>query len=204
MIMAAAVLKAWNAPSTVVDIKIDAPRMRVTSAVGTKVTEFKRSTDGIVFTHTDSALPWPLDRDPEKDRDMQLALQVTDNESALDKCMLTVHGLAGGKYALKVDGTEVMQTTGAALDAGLDLAAIPDLPINKQSQEVLALTRRHNDLHFKRWRQVQFPVSKNNEPVPADVKTQMDDLDKQDAEVAEQQHEAAEPKPHTIEILPIL
>ena len=204
MIMAAAVLKAWNAPAVVADIDIDAGRMRVASANGTKVRGLKRTTSGLAFTHTDSALPWPLDRDPARDKDMLLALKVTDYESTLNRCMLTVHGLADGKYALKVDGTEVAQTTGQALGAGLDLAAIPELPINKQASEVLALTRKHNDLHFKRWRQVQFPVSKNNEAVPADVKAQMDDLDKQDAEAAEQQHEAAMPKPHTIEIIPIL
>jgi lysophospholipase L1-like esterase len=204
MVMAAAVLKAWNAPPVVADIHIDAGRMRVVSATGTKVQGLKSTTSGMAFTHTDSALPWPIDRDPAKDKDMLLALQVTDYESTLNKCMLTVQGLPDGKYALKVDGTEVAQTTGQALGAGLDLAAIPELPINQQAREVLALTRKHNDLHFRRWRQVQFPVSKNNEPVPTDVKAQMDDLDKQDEDAALMQRDAAVPRPHTVEIIPIL
>jgi hypothetical protein len=204
MVMAAAVLKAWHAPSTVADIDIDAGTMRVKSAVNTKVTGLTNTTSGLMFIHTDAALPWPLDRDPAKDKDMQLALQVTDVENSLNRCMLAVHGLQDGNYAVRVDGKEVAQTTGSALDAGVDLAAIPELPINRQAQEVLALTRKHNDLHFRRWRQVQFPVSKNNEPVPTDVLSEMNALDTQDEEAAKMQRDAATPRPHTVEIIPIL
>jgi hypothetical protein len=117
---------------------------------------------------------------------------------------LKVNGLPAGKYALKVDGIELPPVDAGALDAGLNLAAIPNLPSNEQANEVLAQTYKHNDLHFRRWRQVQFPVSKNGEEPPANVKEQMADLDKQDADAAEAQHMAAQPKPHTVELYPIL
>jgi lysophospholipase L1-like esterase len=204
MVMAAAVLKAWNAPSTVAEIAIDAARRRAGASVNTRISRLRLTHDGLAFTHLDGALPWPLDRDPQKNRDMQLMLQSTDEGQTLDRFTLTVAGLPAGKYAVKVDGTEMAQVTGAALESGLDLTSIPELPANQQAAEVLNLTRQHNDLHFTRWRQVQFAVSKNNEAVPADVKAKMDDLDRQEASAVAAQHEAAQPKPHTIEILPIL
>ncbi len=200
MVMAAAVLKAWNAPSVVADISIDATRKHIASAVDTKVSGLKWTANGLAFSHLDGALPWPLDRDPDKNRDMGLALQVTDAESALDRFILTVKGLPSGSYALKVDGTEVTRLQAETLASGVDLAAIPDLPENRQAQDVLNLTRKHNDLHFRRWRVVQFPVSKNNEEPPAAVKGQMDSLDIQDADAAHAQRDAAQPHSHLIEI----
>ncbi len=209
MVMAEAVLKAWNAPSTVADINIEIgsgkgtgiTRGRVPKPVNTKVHALKPPKRGLAFTHLDEALPWPLDRDPAINADMQLALKSTDAETALNQYRLRIGGLPEGDYQLKVDGADIAQFTNTALAEGIDLAAIPELPANQQAKELLSLIRKHNDLHFKRWRQVQFPVSKNNEPVPADVKTQMDDLDRQDAEAVEAEHAAAQPKLHEIQVI---
>ena len=46
------------------------------SASNSRVTGLKRTRDGIEFTHLDSALPWPLDRDPKANKDMLLALEM--------------------------------------------------------------------------------------------------------------------------------
>ena len=43
MVMAAAVLKAWSAPATCAEITIDAARMRVASAIGTRVSGLKKT-----------------------------------------------------------------------------------------------------------------------------------------------------------------
>jgi hypothetical protein len=91
--------------------------------------------------------------------------------------------------------------TSDELNEGLDLANMPKHPANVQAGEVLGLTRKHNDLHFQRWRQVQVPHSRNGEEVDADIKKQMEDLDIQEAEVVKQQTAAALPKPHTIELV---
>lgn len=203
MVMAEAVLKAWKAPADVAEIAIDAGRARVVMAADTQVTNLKVTKDGVAFTHLDGALPWPLDRAAGKNRDMELALQVTDAESALDRYRLKVTGLPAAKYALKVDGMEITQVSAADLSAGLDLASLPDLPSNRQAAEVLDLTRKHNDIHFRRWREVQFPVSKNNEDPPAAVKEQMISLDKQEAAVEQQLHVTTQPKPHRIELIAV-
>jgi hypothetical protein len=36
------------------------------------------------------------------------------------------------------------------------------------------------------------------------VKAQLDELDKQDAEAEKEAHDAAQPRPHVIEVLPVL
>jgi len=211
MVMAEAVLKAWNAPSTVADINIvigngkgtGIEKGRVPKPVNTKIHPLKPPKHGLAFTHLDGALPWPLDRDPAKNLDMQLALKSTDAETALNQFRLRISGLVDGDYTIKVDGADVAQVTNTALAEGIDLAAIPELPSNQQARELLALIRKHNDLHFQRWRNVQFPASKNNEPVPADVKAKMDDLDRQDAEAQAAEHAAAQPKLHEVQVIRI-
>ena len=200
MVMAAAVLKAWNAPAVVADVSIDASRRRVTTQANGTVRKLKLTDTGLSFTELDRALPWPLDRDPGRNVDMLLALKATNWESMLNSYQLKVVGLPAGDYTLKVDGVNVTRVTSADLSAGVDLAALPDLPTSRQSQQVLSLLRQHNDLHFRRWRTVQFPVSRNNEPVPSGVKTQMDELDRQDTEAAESAHTASQPKAHTFEL----
>ena len=47
-------------------------------------------------------------------------------------------------------------------------------------------------------------MSKNNEPVPADVKSKMDDLDRQDAEAAAAAHDAAQPKMHEVQVVRVV
>ena len=206
MVMAAAVLKAWNAPATVAEINIDirGKSGRVSDHVNTKVKGLPKPKLGMAFTHLDEALPWPLDRDPEKNPDMQLALKSTDAETTLNRFLLKIRGLPVGEYTISVDGTEITKATNEALGEGLDLAALPALPSNQQAKEVLGLVRKHNDLHFQRWRRVQFPVSKNNEAVPDDVKAQMDDLDKQEAEAVAALREAVIPKIHSIQVVRIV
>jgi lysophospholipase L1-like esterase len=201
MVMAAAVLKSWNAPEDVANIEINAPRRRVVKQDNTKVSDVKVTKEGITFTHHDASLPWPVDRDADRNKDMQLTLDVTDYEKTLNSFRLKITGLPEGKYQMKVDGADVDQLTAADLNAGIDLAAITNLPSNVQARDVLNLTRKHNDLHFKRWRQVQFPVARNGEEVSGDVKKQMDDLDAQEEEAVKQQHEAAQTKVHTVELV---
>ena len=65
LVMAAAVLKAWNAPSTVADIEIDAKSAQVTRQDNSHVSNLKVSGDTLSFTHLDNALPWPFDRNPD-------------------------------------------------------------------------------------------------------------------------------------------
>jgi len=63
---------------------------------------------------------------------------------------------------------------------------------------VHAITLRHNNIHFVRWRQIQVPL----EPLLAHKQAAMDAMDALDNDLIQQQHAAAQPKPHHYELLP--
>jgi hypothetical protein len=69
----------------------------------------------------------------------------------------------------------------------------------KQALEVHALTLKHNQIHFQRWRQLQVPLQelKLDRLQPA-----MDSLDALEVELLAQQRAAAQPKPRHYELSP--
>jgi lysophospholipase L1-like esterase len=203
LVMAAAVLKAWNAPDVVADIEVNGADGQVVRQENTRLSNVRANAQGLQFTAADNVLPWPIDRDPDKNQDTILTLSVTDIEQTLNLYRLRVTNLSSAKYALKADGQEVGTFSREELQNGIDLAALPNLPANVQAQEVLALTRKHNDLHFKRWRVVQVPHATNGDQVSADTKKEMDDLDAQEAEAVRQLRAALRPRLHTLELVTV-
>ncbi len=149
LVMAAAVLAAWNAPSTVASVDIAADADKVVHAGNTKISGLSNTNGKISFTETDGALPWPIDRDPSKNKDMLLVLSVTHIENDLNRSTLKITGLKAASYTLTVDGTDCGTLTRDELESGVDTAAIVALPQNKQSQKLLALTRKHNGSPFR-------------------------------------------------------
>jgi lysophospholipase L1-like esterase len=202
VVMAAAVLKAWHAPDTVADIEIDAKRGKVVKSLGSKISGLSVTPQRITFTHTDGALPWPLDRDPNGNKDMLLMLGSTDIESTLNRYLLKLTHLPAANYALKVDGEDMGMISRDALQAGVDLAGVPALGPNKQAHELLGMIRRHNDLHFRKWRELQVPNSTGGKQITPDIQTKMNALDQQEADVLKGIPEADMPKPHTVELTP--
>ncbi len=200
IVMASAVLKAWDAPETVADVAIDAAERTITKSENTHISDLEITPEKVSFTEKDDSLPWPLDRDPQKNMDTMLVLQQTDLENSLNRFMLQITGLGSSEYRLKVDDQDMGIVTKADLSNGIDLAAMPGLPQNRDAAELLALTRKRGDLHNRRWREVQTPHAKNGEEVPADIKKQMDELDSQEATAARAQHLAAQPRPHKYEL----
>ena len=199
LIMASAVLKAWNAPETVADIEIDASSEgQVTKQENTRISDLKAAPVTISFTLKDNALPWAMDRNPDSQKDTLLSLAVTDIEQTLNRYNLRVTGLPGGSYTLRVDGVDLGKVSVRDLDKGVNLAAFPQSPVNVQTQEVLNLTRKHNDLHFRRWRIV--PKAKDGFMATPDIQKEMDDLDAQEAKVIPDQRAAAKPKTHRVEL----
>lgn len=202
VVMAAAVLKAWNAPDTVADIEIDGKRGKVVRSLGSKITGLSVTPQRITFTDTDAALPWPLDRDPDGNKDMQLMLQSTDIEQTLNRYLLKITNLPAASYAVTVDGEDMGVVSREQLEGGIDLAAVPSLPPNKQANALLGLIRRHNDLHFQKWRSVQVPNSSGGKSITSDIQSQMNDLDRQEVDVLKGLPEAAMPKAHTVALTP--
>jgi lysophospholipase L1-like esterase len=188
LLMAEALLKAWNAPATVAAVEIDAADRRVVNAENTDVTGLE--TGGTIsWTQTDKALPMPLNM---QDAVVALALRSSDFVDALDREPLRVTGLTAARYKLAIDGEPAGEFTKEELAAGVNLATLPT-PMAKQAAAVHELTLKHNTVHFARWRQVQVPLAGEQAP---HLQAALDALDALEADLVEQQRAAALPKAH--------
>jgi lysophospholipase L1-like esterase len=148
-VMAAAILKAWRAPSLVSSVTVDAHDAQDTKASNVQnasVTDLKREkkSGALQWTEIENALPLPLPlsaTDPVTD----LAVEAGGIEAALDQETLTVTGLAAGDYALTIDDQPVANLTADALQHGVNLARMAT-PMLRQSQTVAWETEHRNEL----------------------------------------------------------
>jgi lysophospholipase L1-like esterase len=194
LIMAGALLHAWNAPATVTAVEIDAAGKRVTTATNTAVHDLTFAS-GVTWTQTDNALPMPINMG---DSVVALAVHSSDFVETLDQEPLKVTGLTAAKYALKIDGQDVGTFTQDQLAGGINLALLPT-PMAKQADQVYQLTIEHNNIHFTRWRQVEVPLQ---EKPLSHMHSALSGLDALEADVIAEQHAAALPKPHHYELTP--
>ncbi|HEV2691133.1 MAG TPA: SGNH/GDSL hydrolase family protein, partial [Bryobacteraceae bacterium] len=116
LLMAEALLKAWNAPGVVSDVEIDAGRKEPVHQVNAHISEMK-SGQGIAWTELDDALPMPAD---SREATVALALRASDFLEAMDRQMLKVRGLAAGSYTFTIDGETVGVFTAEKLAAGIN------------------------------------------------------------------------------------
>lgn len=202
IIMAEALLEAWNAPSVVTAVDLNAAAGRVVHAENSRVTGLASAGGILSWTQTDGSLPFPL---PPSDPVVALALKSSDFVEALDQETLRVDGLtAASSYSLKIDDKDVGTFTGKALRAGINLATL-STPMTQQAAKVAELTSRHNDLHVMRWRTIQVPLQQDtNDAVRTAVPPLLAGLDAEEADTVAQQHAAAQPVPHHYEIAPAL
>jgi len=185
LIMAEALLKAWNAPATVAAVEIDAAAGRVTRADNAKVTGLKCGSS-LSWTETDGALPMPVDME---DKVMALSVRSSDFIAALDQELLKVTGLSAARYTLTIDGAKVGSFTKEQLEEGINLATLPT-PMAKQAAKVHDLTLKHNDTHFARWRDVQISLQDYKlagEPAAVEA------LDKLEEQIVQVQRATARP-----------
>ena len=203
LVMAAALLNAWNAPTTVASVEINAESAKVASASNTRISGLTVKNGALAFTESDLALPWPFDRDTNRNPDARLVLQVTDIETLYNKYLLVVKGLNSPSYKLAIDGKDAGTFTAQQLAAGVDLAEIDGTPVTAQSQELLAATRKHNDIHFRRWRQVQVTNQSDGLNPSSDVLTTMTQLDADEAVAVRDQEKLAQPQAHRVTVTPV-
>jgi lysophospholipase L1-like esterase len=195
LLMATALLKAWNAPSVVTAVEIESSGAKLVKAENARVSDLKANDNVLSWTQDDSALPLSYEG---SDPATRLVLRASDVLQALDLQSLTVTGLEGPEYRLKIDGQSAGVFTKEKLAEGINLAELPT-PMIAQSRRVHALTLKHNNVHFARWRQVQFPLADQD---PAKVKQALDALDGIEADIVREQRAAAQPKPHAYVLEP--
>ncbi len=202
LIMAQALLKAWNAPSLVSAVTIDATARKATTAENAEVKNIKTAADGsLTWTATEGSLPFPIQPpDPGSAEPYNLALASSDFIESLNRQMLTVTNLAAPSYTLKIDDQEVGTFTKEQLAAGVNLAPL-DTPMLKQAQLVAQLTRLRANLHNARWREVQVPRAGDKAVQPL-LPALLKDIDMAGEDLTRAQRAAAKPRPHTFTLVP--
>ena len=195
LLMAAALLKDWNAPALVSSVEITAGTPLVLHERNTRVTGIRQKEGTISWTQEDEALPFPIDM---KDPVVALAVKSSDVVQSLNQQPLAVKGLPESRYVLKIDGEEVGSFTKEEIASGINLATL-NTPMMKQALEVHRLTLRHNTVHFIRWRQIHVPFQNELTPAHKNALQALDDLE---AEYVKQQRETARPKARRFELIP--
>jgi lysophospholipase L1-like esterase len=153
LLMAAELLKGWDADPVVSNVTIDAAATKVTSAEKAHVTNLTKAGAGLTWTEHEEDLPFAYDPDNNL---VKLALASSDFTTSLNREMLMVSGLAEGAYALSIDNAKVGTFSASQLAVGVNLALLPT-PMQKQSLKVFDLCRRRSDTEFGAWRAVERP-----------------------------------------------
>ena len=202
LLMAEALLKAWNAPAVVSDVQIDAASHAAKAANATvwQVSSWDLSKENrIAWTQLDGALPMPLERFPTSEL-MVLALRSSDFTEALNRQRVAATGLAPGhRYALKIDGETIATETAERWKAGVELSELPT-PMSKQASEVLQWIYRHNSLHWARWHLIQTTFDAEQ---PPSMDRAMEALDTLDSESAAMARAKAQPRTHHYELVAV-
>jgi lysophospholipase L1-like esterase len=194
LLMALALLKAWNAPAVVSAVELDAASSKAVKEENTKVEDLKVN-GTISWTQHDSSLPMPIDL---KNSAIALAVKASDVERALNQQTLKASGLGAARYALKIDGQNVAELTKDQLDSGVNLAEL-DTPMYRQAKTVHDLTLAHNNFHLLRWRTIQVP---NERRGYAGLAKAIEGLDALEADMVAEHRAKAKPMPHRFELVP--
>lgn len=196
LLMAAELLKAWNAPGIISAVEINAADKTVRAQCCTRVSRLKVN-GGLSWLQLDQALPMPVDLGDEITK---LAVNSSDFIEALNQQPLKVTGLGARRYVLKIDGKPVGDFTREELAAGINLAVL-NTPMAEQAKEVHKLTLQHNNLHFERWRDLQVRLTKHAAgKISQATQALLAAFDAEEAELVEKQRAAAKPVSHHYEL----
>jgi lysophospholipase L1-like esterase len=196
LLMAYALLKDWNAPSTVSAVTIDVKddKAIATSSENTAVSDLTLGAGSLTWNQLDEALPFPIDL---KDQVTDLAVRSSSIVADLDRQVVKVVGLPDERFSLSIDGESVGTFSKGQLADGVNLALLAT-PMNKQAANVHQLTVKRAKIHNQRWREVQVPyASYSKNPGFAQAIAGLDAIE---AEVQVEQRAAAQPKPHRFEL----
>ncbi len=201
LIMAEALLKAWNAPALVSSVKLDAASGK-SETQNARVSKVQAVKDGSLRWSTlEGSLPFPLGSpDPNAAAPYNLAVASSDFVQALDQETLTVTNLAAPRYTLKIDGKSIGEFTKEQLAGGVNLATL-NTPMLQQALLVGKLSQLRSNVHNSRWREYQVPQA--NDPqatqfLPALLKN----LDAADEPLTKAQRDAAKPRAHQFMLEP--
>lgn len=194
LVMAAALLEAWNAPAVVSAVEIDASRVRLQHQENTRTTGLQNKPT-LSWTQEDNALPMPFDL---KDDVLALVLRSSNIVESLDQQLLKVTGLPAPKYALKIDGEEIGTWTREELTRGVNLALLTT-PMLKQALTVYAFSGRLHSVRMAQWQGVQVALQDETSSHVSEAVAALNALEN---ELIAQRKSAAVLTAHHYELLP--
>jgi lysophospholipase L1-like esterase len=207
LLMAEALLRSWGAPSVVSAVEIDGSTGTVRKTENTAIRSIARrggvgdsnakTSFALEWSQIDRALPMPFELDDET---IQMALRYSDFMDALNREVLEVAGLPGGRYGLQIDGEAIGTFDAQSLATGINLAAMKT-PMSSQALTVQDLTYRRNNLRFARMMMVDNALKDFH---LAKLRGALDALESLEQEVLSLQRAAALPKTHSYRLEPLV
>ncbi len=191
-VMGATLLRAWNAPSLVSRVAVDAAAKTVIAAENAEVSGLAAAAGGLSWTQLDRALPLPLSFE---DATVELAQKAGADLESLDRQLLVVSALAAGRFELKIDGQTVGTFTDAELANGVNLAR-HNTPMRWQAFAVAWSAGDGHDLQKLRRRLL---VAAEKDP---SLRATIDSLSAQDEAEQKARSEQATPKPRQYQLVP--
>ncbi len=232
LVMAQALLQAWNAPATVTAVTLDAGSGQAVQSENTAVSDIKSDSNGVSWTQNDTTLPFPIlalhddwpqfppDSNPHHGMSfvwpapkpdwssnnpaMQMVLDDSDFYKDLDQEPLKVTGLAEGNYQLKINGETVGNFSARALSDGVNLAEYRT-PMLEQSYRELAQVWVQNQWRSYTWREIQLPLSGDHDPAVQQARDALvTALNSQMEDLAAKQYDDAQPQAMHYELIPTI
>jgi len=230
LLMAQALLQAWNVPATVTAVTLNARNGKVVHSENTAVSDFKADDAGLSWTQNDACLPFPilalhddwpqfplysdpksrmsfLWKIPERNWNYtnaatQMAIDDSGFYQALDEQPLKVTGLSKGNYLLKINGQAVGEFSAKELHHGVNLAEY-HTPMLEQSYQEMDLVWKQIQWRFFAWREIQLKLSDDHDPaVQQALSGLVAALQAQEQDIVQQQHAAAIPLTTHYELIP--
>jgi lysophospholipase L1-like esterase len=190
LVMAAALLRAWNAPPAVTRVEIDGTAAaHLVHAENTEVTGLAAKGPYLEWTQNDKALPLPVNF---KDGEVELAQLAGAGLDGLDQQILKITGLTG-RCEVLIDGAVVGKFTAQELAVGVNLA-LHDTPMTKQAAPVGWHTGDRHDLELTRRQLLVAPGS------DAKMKDAAGALAALDAKMQQERRTAAKPSSRHYEV----
>lgn len=197
-VMAEALLKAWNAPSLVSSVTIDAPSARVIGSDNAAITGLEKDGRGLRWTETEYALPLAFLRDDEEQSQL---LAWSDLEQQLNQEPLCIANLDAGRFTLKIDDAVIGDFSADQLAHGINLADY-STPMRRQSQEVSWLVRDRDEAAYIHLRMSVRNFHGAAAPGKSDDPGKSDSMDAFEDSLERSIHQAATPRPHRYQLLP--
>src|SRR5262249_28757400 len=195
--MAFAILKGLGAPAQVSSVMIEVKdEARAVEARGCAVSDVAAGVHGVSFTRLDEGLPLHLGIFGP------LCYRFIPIPEELDRYMLTVRGLAPGKYAITADGRALGTFTAESLERGLNLCSAtadgwqPGGPWDAQANLLIKLTDARGEVaQARKFAGLYTRAHPNRDPLDKQA-------DETDRKLEAPQQPLVKPAPYRFEVRP--